>query len=136
MLLFSACFNPCNSEHVYPECRLLLVHVRLAWPHLLLYWYILLEELQFHHVTTCNCRTLIDYGLQYFFFFQVGTSLGATRGLLLRGGNVLEKFSMVNSVVFDKTGTLTIGRPAVTKVVPLGGMKITDSQLSCGRSFL
>ena len=97
---------------------------------------ILLEELQFHHVTTCNCRTLIDYGLQYFFLFQVGTSLGATRGLLLRGGNVLEKFSMVNSVVFDKTGTLTIGRPAVTKVVPLGGMKITDSQLSCGRSFL
>ncbi|KAJ6963800.1 hypothetical protein NC652_002185 [Populus alba x Populus x berolinensis] len=60
----------------------------------------------------------------------VGTSLGATRGLLLRGGNVLEKFSMVNSVVFDKTGTLTIGRPAVTKVVPLGGMKIADSQLN------
>ncbi|KAG6792480.1 hypothetical protein POTOM_001630 [Populus tomentosa] len=61
---------------------------------------------------------------------HVGTSLGATRGLLLRGGNVLEKFSMVNSVVFDKTGTLTIGRPAVTKVVPLGGMKIADSQLN------
>ncbi|XP_073267610.1 copper-transporting ATPase PAA1, chloroplastic isoform X3 [Populus alba] len=59
----------------------------------------------------------------------VGTSLGATRGLLLRGGNVLEKFSMVNSVVFDKTGTLTIGRPVVTKVVSLGGMEITDSQL-------
>ncbi|CAK7356983.1 unnamed protein product [Dovyalis caffra] len=59
----------------------------------------------------------------------VGTSLGATRGLLLRGGNILEKFSMVNSVVFDKTGTLTIGRPVVTKVVSLGGMKITDSQL-------
>lgn len=47
----------------------------------------------------------------------VGTSLGATRGLLLRGGNILEKFSTVNTVVFDKTGTLTIGRPVVTKVV-------------------
>ncbi|RLN03637.1 hypothetical protein C2845_PM13G20770 [Panicum miliaceum] len=44
-------------------------------------------------------------------FFQVGTSLGATRGLLLRGGDVLEKFSDVDAVVFDKTGTLTIGRP-------------------------
>ena len=33
----------------------------------------------------------------------VGTSLGATRGLLLRGGNILEKFSMVNAMVFDKT---------------------------------
>ncbi|KAL6858864.1 hypothetical protein ACP4OV_017866 [Aristida adscensionis] len=47
----------------------------------------------------------------------VGTSLGATRGLLLRGGDVLEKFSDVDAVVFDKTGTLTIGRPVVTKVV-------------------
>ncbi|KAK7274674.1 hypothetical protein RIF29_15771 [Crotalaria pallida] len=47
----------------------------------------------------------------------VGTSLGATRGLLLRGGNILEKFAMVNTVVFDKTGTLTVGRPVVTKIV-------------------
>lgn len=47
----------------------------------------------------------------------VGTSLGAKRGLLLRGGNILEKFAMVNTVVFDKTGTLTIGKPVVTKIV-------------------
>ncbi|XP_062195434.1 copper-transporting ATPase PAA1, chloroplastic [Phragmites australis] len=47
----------------------------------------------------------------------VGTSLGATRGLLLRGGDVLEKFSEVDAIVFDKTGTLTIGRPIVTKII-------------------
>ncbi|PNY08419.1 copper-transporting ATPase chloroplastic-like [Trifolium pratense] len=47
----------------------------------------------------------------------VGTSLGAKRGLLLRGGNILEKFALVNTVVFDKTGTLTIGKPVVTKIV-------------------
>ncbi|XP_004973752.1 copper-transporting ATPase PAA1, chloroplastic isoform X2 [Setaria italica] len=51
----------------------------------------------------------------------VGTSLGATRGLLLRGGDVLEKFSDVDAVVFDKTGTLTIGRPVVTKVITSRG---------------
>ncbi|KAK4401880.1 Copper-transporting ATPase PAA1, chloroplastic [Sesamum angolense] len=45
----------------------------------------------------------------------VGTSLGATRGLLLRGGSILERFSTVNTIVFDKTGTLTIGKPTVTK---------------------
>uniref|UniRef100_A0A0D3H1J5 P-type ATPase A domain-containing protein n=1 Tax=Oryza barthii TaxID=65489 RepID=A0A0D3H1J5_9ORYZ len=45
----------------------------------------------------------------------VGTSLGATRGLLLRGGDILEKFSEVDAIVFDKTGTLTIGKPLVTK---------------------
>ena len=44
-------------------------------------------------------------------------SLGATRGLLLRGGDVLEKFAEVGAIVFDKTGTLTIGKPAVTKVI-------------------
>ncbi|KAJ4716897.1 Copper-transporting ATPase [Melia azedarach] len=58
----------------------------------------------------------------------VGTSLGATRGLLLRGGNILEKFSMVNTVVFDKTGTLTIGRPVVTKVVTSGDLINPDSK--------
>ncbi|KAK2982335.1 hypothetical protein RJ640_009032 [Escallonia rubra] len=58
----------------------------------------------------------------------VGTSLGATRGLLLRGGNILEKFSMVNTVVFDKTGTLTIGRPVVTKVVTQASEKETKSK--------
>ncbi|KAK1313856.1 hypothetical protein QJS10_CPA06g02030 [Acorus calamus] len=50
----------------------------------------------------------------------VGTSLGATRGLLLRGGNVLEKFAGVDTIVFDKTGTLTMGKPIVTRVMPSG----------------
>ncbi|CAK9164296.1 unnamed protein product [Ilex paraguariensis] len=60
----------------------------------------------------------------------VGTSLGATKGLLLRGGNVLEKFSMVNTIVFDKTGTLTIGRPVVTKVITQGRKEDADSKPS------
>ncbi|KAL5705266.1 P-type Cu(2+) transporter [Ranunculus cassubicifolius] len=47
----------------------------------------------------------------------VGTSLGARRGLLLRGGNILEKFASVDTIVFDRTRTLTVGRPIVTKVV-------------------
>lgn len=62
--------------------------------------------------------------------FQVGTSLGATKGLLLRGGNILEKFSMVDTIVFDKTGTLTIGRPVVTKVMTHAREENIDSQLS------
>ncbi|VAI73721.1 hypothetical protein VPH35_122706 [Triticum aestivum] len=59
----------------------------------------------------------------------VGTSLGATRGLLLRGGDVLEKFAEVDAIVFDKTGTLTIGKPVVTKVIAShseGGVNTKD----------
>ncbi len=44
----------------------------------------------------------------------VGTSLGAERGLLIRGGDVLEQIHHLDTVVFDKTGTLTTGHPIVT----------------------
>ncbi len=46
----------------------------------------------------------------------VGTGIGAQRGLLIKGGDVLEKLRTIKTVVFDKTGTLTVGKPQVTKV--------------------
>lgn len=44
----------------------------------------------------------------------VGTSLGAERGLLIKGGDILERVHHLNTIVFDKTGTLTQGKPTVT----------------------
>jgi Cu+-exporting ATPase len=50
----------------------------------------------------------------------VGTGRGAERGILIKGGDVLERARSITTVVLDKTGTITQGRPEVTDVVPLG----------------
>ena len=48
----------------------------------------------------------------------VGSSLGAQRGLLIRGGDVLQQVDRLDTVVFDKTGTLTLGCSEVQDILP------------------
>ncbi len=52
---------------------------------------------------------------------MVGTGKGAEAGVLIRGGEALERAHRVTAVVFDKTGTITEGRPKLTDLVPLNG---------------
>jgi Cu+-exporting ATPase len=52
---------------------------------------------------------------------MVATGRGSQLGVLVKGGQALQRAGEVQVVVFDKTGTLTEGRPEVTQVVCAGG---------------
>ena len=66
-------------------------------------------------VIACPCAL----GLATPTAIMVGTGLGASRGILIKSGEALEKGKKIDAVVFDKTGTLTEGKPKVTDVVVL-----------------
>ncbi|MEA5507696.1 heavy metal translocating P-type ATPase [Halotia wernerae UHCC 0503] len=58
----------------------------------------------------------------------VGTGIGAEKGLLIKGGDVLERVHQLDTIVFDKTGTLTTGNPTVTDCLPIGELDDINPQ--------
>lgn len=49
-----------------------------------------------------------------------GIGNGAKHGVLVKGGEIMEKLGTVKAVAFDKTGTLTVGKPSVTRMKAYG----------------
>lgn len=55
-----------------------------------------------------------------------GMSVAARRGVVVKGGGVLERLAECTTVLLDKTGTLTSGHPAVSAVVSAGQRRPDD----------
>ncbi|CAJ1927916.1 unnamed protein product [Sphenostylis stenocarpa] len=57
---------------------------------------------------------------------MVGTGVGASQGVLIKGGQALESAHKVNCIVFDKTGTLTVGKPVIVRTELLTKMVLRE----------
>lgn len=73
-------------------------------------------------VVACPCAL----GLATPTAILVGTGIGAEKGLLIKGGDILERVKDLDTIVFDKTGTLTQGYPEITKIIPLNNASPED----------
>jgi Cu+-exporting ATPase len=68
-------------------------------------------------VVSCPCAL----GIATPMVVSLGIDRASREGILIKGGEYLEKLASINTIVFDKTGTLTKGQPEVTDIIPNEG---------------
>lgn len=86
-----------------------------------LYWLLVAQESISFAVTvfatilvvSCPCAL----GIATPMVISLGIDKGTKQGILIKGGEYLEKLSSIDTLIFDKTGTLTKGTPEVTDII-------------------
>ncbi len=69
-------------------------------------------------VISCPCAMVISVPLTYF----GGIGGASLKGILVKGGSVLDALCKCDTVILDKTGTLTSGKLSISAVCPVDGV--------------